>query len=232
MWCFHRRSFSTAVCCVLWAGRQTYLNAMTYPDRTVYPVASPNLTDFYNLVDVYLDAVLHPRLEPTVFQQVIAIIRLYWSSDMSRELFGCCMCMGQQEGWHHEVHIDHSGSGPKDPSAATLKYKGVVFNEMKGVYSSPDALHNMALQSALYPDTIYRHSSGGDPPHIPSLTYKQFKDFHSSFYHPSNAVAYFYGDDDVTRRLDKLHEYFKDYSHKPASDIVTPQVSFERSGDL
>ena len=140
----------------------TFLNAMTFPDKTCYPVASQNLQDFYNLIDVYLDAVFYPRLTLNTFQQ---------------------------EGWHYEL----------DAVDAPLAYKGVVFNEMKGSYSSPDGLLSEFSQRSLFPDTIYGLDSGGDPRHIPDLTYADFKAFHQRYYHPSNARLFFYGDDDPER---------------------------------
>ena len=133
---------------------QTFLNAFTYPDRTCYPVASMNLKDFYNLVNVYLDAVLHPRAvnDPLVLQQ---------------------------EGWHLELD---------DPSQP-LTYKGVVYNEMKGVYSSPDSLLMRRTQQELFPDNTYGVDSGGTPSIIPQLSFDMFRSFHGQFYHPTNARA-------------------------------------------
>jgi Zn-dependent M16 (insulinase) family peptidase len=148
----------------------TFLNAMTYPDKTCYPVASQNIQDFYNLVDVYLDAVFFPRLSRQVFQQ---------------------------EGWHYEL----------DAVDGPLNYKGVVFNEMKGNYSSPDGMLHEYSQQSLYPDITYGFDSGGDPRHIPDLTYEQFKVFHERHYHPSNAKLFFYGDDDPDDRLRLLDEW-------------------------
>ncbi len=142
----------------------TFLNAMTFPDKTCYPVASQNVQDFYNLIDVYLDAVFFPRLTPEIFQQ---------------------------EGWHYEL----------DAPDAPLIYKGVVFNEMKGNYSSPDTMLRELSQRSLYPDITYGFDSGGDPKHIPDLTYEQLKAFHEQHYHPSNAKLFFYGDDDPDERL-------------------------------
>jgi presequence protease len=153
----------------------TFLNAMTFPDKTCYPVASQNLQDFYNLVDVYLDAVFHPRLTPQIFQQ---------------------------EGWHYEL----------DTPDAPLVYKGVVFNEMKGNYSSPDSMLREWSQQSLYPDITYGLDSGGDPKHIPDLTYEQLKSFHERHYHPSNAKAFFYGDDDPEERLRLLDRYFSEFN--------------------
>ncbi|WIJ25987.1 insulinase family protein [Devosia sp. RR2S18] len=152
----------------------TFLNAMTFPDKTAYPVASQNLKDFYNLVDVYLDAVFFPLISEDTFRQ---------------------------EGWHYELEdVD-----------APLVYKGVVFNEMKGAFSSPDAVMRDLAQRSLYPDTTYGKSSGGDPKAIPDLTYQKFKRFHETFYHPSNTRAFFSGDDDATQRLAILDEYFTQF---------------------
>jgi hypothetical protein len=137
-------------------------------------VASQNLQDFYNLIDVYLDAVLYPRLTPFVFQQ---------------------------EGWHFELE------GPQEP----LSYKGVVFNEMKGAYSSPDNLLAEYSVQSLFPDTPYRFDSGGDPTRIPDLAFERFLRFHRQFYHPSNARIFFYGNDDPDNRLRIIQEYLKDF---------------------
>jgi Zn-dependent M16 (insulinase) family peptidase len=153
---------------------QTFLNAFTYPDKTCYPVASQNIKDFHNLVDVYLDAVFHPRITPDFFMQ---------------------------EGWHYELE------SPEDE----LKFKGVVYNEMKGVYSSPDSLLAETSQQSLFPDTTYGLDSGGNPKVIPDLSYEQFKAFHKSFYHPSNARIFFYGDDPVEQRFELLEEYLADF---------------------
>ncbi|WP_240549535.1 insulinase family protein [Devosia salina] len=152
----------------------TFLNAMTYPDKTAYPVASQNLKDFYNLVDVYLDAVLFPLITEDTFSQ---------------------------EGWHYEL----------ESAEAPLVYKGVVFNEMKGVYSSPDSVMHTQTQTALYPDTTYGKSSGGDPKVIPELTYEQFKRFHQTYYHPSNARVVFSGDDAPEKRLAILDDFFSQF---------------------
>src|SRR5689334_8230603 len=133
----------------------TFLNAFTYPDKTCYPVASQNLRDFYNLIDVYLDAVLYPLLTEHTFQQ---------------------------EGWHYEV----------EAADQPLTYKGVVFNEMKGAYSSPEAMLDAWSERSLFPDTTYGLDSGGDPKRIPDLTYASLKSFHQRHYHPSNARVFFY----------------------------------------
>ncbi len=142
----------------------TFVNAFTFADKTVYPCASQNVKDFYNLIDVYIDAVFYPRITPAIFQQ---------------------------EGWHYEL------DNPDEP----LSYKGVVFNEMKGVYSSPEQILNTYSQTSLFPDTRYGVDSGGNPQVIPNLTYEQFKAFHSRYYHPSNALIWFYGDDAPEERL-------------------------------
>jgi len=153
---------------------QTFLNAFTYPDKTCYPVASQNLKDFHNLVDVYLDSVFHPLIAEDFFMQ---------------------------EGWHYEM---------AEPEA-DLTIKGVVYNEMKGVYSSPDALLGELSQQSLFPDVTYGFDSGGDPRRIPDLTYDDFRAFHASHYHPSNAYVFFYGDDPVEDRLRLLGAYLDAY---------------------
>lgn len=169
----------------------TFLNAFTYPDRTSYPVASQNLQDFYNLVDVYLDAVFYPRLTPFTFQQ---------------------------EGWHFEQ---------EEPNAP-FSYKGVVFNEMKGAYSSPDnVLAEYSLQS-LFPDTPYGFDSGGDPREIPNLTFEQFQAFHAKYYHPSNARIYFYGDDDPDERLRIVQEYLNGFDPIDIDSTIPLQPLFDR----
>src|SRR5215471_11175555 len=167
----------------------TFLNAMTYPDKTCYPVASQNLQDFYNLIDVYLDAVFHPRITPNAFQQ---------------------------EGWHYEL----------DAVDAPLLYKGVVFNEMKGSYSSPDDRLNELSQRSLFPDTVYGLDSGGDPRHIPDLTYADFKTFHRHYYHPSNAKLFFYGNDDPDERLRLLDSWLKSFDKVAVDSAVMLQKRF------
>lgn len=166
---------------------KTFINAFTYSDKTVYPVASTNLQDFYNLIDVYLDSVFYPHITPQVLQQ---------------------------EGWHY--HLEHAD--------AELIYKGVVYNEMKGVYSSPDSLVYRYTQQSLFPDTNYGFDSGGDPKHIPDLTYEQFKEFHSTFYHPSNARFYFYGDDPLDERLRLINSYLQDFERIPVNSAIPLQA--------
>jgi len=169
---------------------QTFLNAFTYPDKTCYPVASQNLQDFYNLIDVYLDAVFYPRIERSIFQQ---------------------------EGWHFELE------NTDDP----LSYKGVVFNEMKGAYSSPDNLLSEYSLQSLFPDNAYGFDSGGDPKQIPRLTYKQFHSFHKRYYHPSNARIYFYGDDDPDERLRLVNDYLKEFDPIEIDSEIRLQTPFK-----
>ncbi len=170
---------------------KTFLNAFTYPDKTCYPVASTNTQDFYNLMDVYLDAVFYPRITPEILMQ---------------------------EGWHYEL---------EDP-AAPLAYKGVVFNEMKGAYSSPEGLLGRYSQQVIFPDTTYGVDSGGDPQEIPNLTYAAFKKFHQTYYHPSNSRIFFYGDDDPDRRLELLQAYLQDFEYSPVASEVELQPPFEQ----
>ena len=144
----------------------TFLNAMTYPDKTMYPVASCNDRDFQNLIHVYMDAVFYPN----IYKQ--------------EEIF-------RQEGWNYQLETE------QDP----LKYNGVVYNEMKGVFSSAEELLERRIFDTLFPDTAYGVESGGDPEYIPDLTYEQFLDFHRRYYHPSNSYIYLYGDMDMEEKL-------------------------------
>lgn len=167
----------------------TFLNAMTYPDKTVYPVASCNDTDFKNLVDVYLDSVFNPKIYE------------------HEEIFS-------QEGFRYEIN-------DKDDE---LTINGVVYNEMKGAFSTPDDMMDREIFSTLFPDTAYGFESGGDPDVIPTLTYEKFLDFHSKYYHPSNSYIYLYGDMDVDEYLDYLDS---DYlSHYEKEDIDS-KLSFQ-----
>ena len=168
----------------------TFLNAMTFSDKTAYPVASQNLQDFYNLIDVYLDAVFYPRITKATMRQ---------------------------EGWHYEL------AGPEEP----LTYKGVVFNEMKGAYSSPDSLISRYSEQSLFPDNTYQFDSGGDPSVIPELTYAQFKGFHERYYHPSNARVFFYGDDDPAARLRIVDEYLHDFDAQPPDSEIALQAKLD-----
>lgn len=167
----------------------SFLNAMTFYDKTCYPVASTNLQDFYNLIDVYIDAVLHPLITPETLAQ---------------------------EGWHYEV----------ERADAPLVYKGVVFNEMKGAYSSPDGVLNDVMRQAVLPDTIYGFDAGGDPKSIPDLTYENFKRFHETYYHPSNALIFFYGNDDAAERLRLMDTYLNEFDAAPVDSTLPPQPRF------
>ncbi|MDF1514602.1 MAG: insulinase family protein, partial [Anaerolineae bacterium] len=172
---------------------QTFLNAFTYPDKTCYPIASTNLQDFYNLTDVYLDAVFHPRISPETMAQ---------------------------EAWHYELE---TLDGP-------LSFRGVVFNEMKGAFSSPDSLISRYSEQSLFPENAYRFESGGDPVDIPNLTYEQFKRFHQTYYHPSNARIFFYGDDDPDARLRLLDQVLGEYEAQPVDSVIPlhPQIGEHR----
>ncbi|MCG6981719.1 MAG: insulinase family protein, partial [Deltaproteobacteria bacterium] len=168
---------------------QTFLNAFTYPDKTCYPVASQNLQDFYNLIDVYLDAVLYPRLTPFTLKQ---------------------------EGWHLEV----------EALDKPLLYKGVVFSEMKGAYSSPERVLAQYSQQALFPDNPYGLDSGGIPKEIPNLTFEQFQAFHRKYYHPSNARIFFHGNDDPEQRLRLVNDYLKDFERQTIDSSISLQPLF------
>ena len=164
----------------------TFLNAMTYADKTTYPVASQNLQDFYNLVDVYLDAVFYPRITPRVLAQ---------------------------EGWRFEPDAD-----------GQLHFQGVVFNEMKGAWSSPDSLLDRESEQALFPDTVYGRDSGGDPQFIPDITWEQFRSFHETCYHPANARIWFYGDDAPEERLRLIDDFIRDFGPQPGSPPIPLQA--------
>ena len=171
----------------------TFLNAMTYPDKTIYPIASCNDADFQNLMHVYLDAVFHPNIY------------------IHDEIF-------RQEGWHYEMADADS----------PLIYNGVVYNEMKGAFSSPDDVLQRKISDTLFPDTIYSVESGGDPDVIPSLTYEQFLDFHRRYYHPSNSYIYLYGNMDVAEKLDFIDkEYLSHYDHLEIDSEVADQAPFD-----
>lgn len=178
----------------------TFLNAMTYPDKTVYPVASCNDKDFQNLMDVYMDAVLHPN----IYQE--------------EKIF-------MQEGWHYELESEDS----------PVIYNGVVYNEMKGAFSSPESVLDRYTQKVLFPDTCYGYESGGDPKYIPDLTYEDFLNFHSTYYHPSNSYIYLYGDMDMAEKLEWLDEhYLKDYDKKEVDSKIRMQEPFaeRREGEI
>ena len=168
----------------------TFLNAMTFPDKTMYPVASKNEKDFFNLMDVYLDAVFFPNIYkyPEIFKQ---------------------------EGWHYEIIQEGS---PR------LEISGVVYNEMKGAYSTPEELLFRKVQETLYPDTPYANDSGGDPDKIPELTYDRFINFHKKYYHPSNSYIYVYGNVDRKKLLDFLDkEYLSKFNKEDINSSIPIQ---------
>ena len=170
----------------------TFLNAMTYGDKTVYPIASCNDKDFRNLMDVYLDAVFNPNI---------------YSRE---EIF-------KQEGWHYEL-------ADKD---SDIIINGVVYNEMRGVYSSPDSVLANVINQKLYPDTVYSVDSGGDPDVIPSLTREEYLDYHKNYYHPSNSYIYLYGNLNPAEQLEYIDkEYLADYDYLYVPSEIPLQKSF------
>jgi len=176
----------------------TFLNAMTFPDKTMYPVASRNSRDFSNLMDVYLDAVFHPKIyqHPEIFMQ---------------------------EGWHYELE---SRDNPLD-------YRGVVYNEMKGVFSTPESVLFRKIPESLFPDTAYGYESGGDPDVIPNLTYEQFISFHRRYYHPSNSYIVFYGDGDIQEHLRLLHEgYLQGFDKMSVDSEIALQSPFRKPCEM
>lgn len=176
----------------------TFLNAMTYPDKTVYPVASQNEKDFKNLMHIYMDAVFHPNIynEPKIFKQ---------------------------EGWHFEMENED----------ADLIYNGIVYNEMKGVYSSIEGIMDRVTQQSLFPDTTYGNESGGDPECIPELTYEDYLDFHRKFYHPSNSFIYLYGDMDMAERLAWMDEYYLSrYDRLEIDSHIEKQQEFSKTNEV
>ncbi|MGN0335070.1 MAG: insulinase family protein [Lachnospiraceae bacterium] len=176
----------------------TFLNAMTFPDKTVYPVASCNDTDFQNLMDVYLDAVFYPNIYK------------------KEEIF-------RQEGWHYELENEE----------APLMINGVVYNEMKGAFSSPEDVLEREIMAALFPDTPYGNESGGDPRVIPELTWEQFLDFHQKYYHPSNSYIYLYGDMDMVEKLQWLDkEYLSHFSAITIDSAIPMQKAFDEIREM
>lgn len=169
----------------------TFLNAMTYPDKTVYPVASTNLKDLYNLVSVYMDAVFHPLISENTLRQ---------------------------EGWRYEFDDNQQ-----------LTYKGIVYNEMKGASATAERITGRALYRELLPDTIYAHDSGGNPRDIPSLTHTEFVDFHTTYYHPSNALIFWYGDDPEGERLEHLEPFLSDFEAQVPPPPIAPQAQWQTS---
>lgn len=176
----------------------TFLNAMTYPDKTVYPVASCNDTDFQNLMHVYMDAVFYPNI--------------YQHDKTFR-----------QEGWSYKL---------EDPDGE-LTLSGVVYNEMKGAFSSPEGVLDRVILNSLFPDTSYANESGGDPEVIPQLTYEQFLDFHRKYYHPSNSYIYLYGDMEMEEKLRWLDEnYLSDFDDDPVDSAIRFQKPFDQMREV
>lgn len=176
----------------------TFLNAMTYPDKTVYPVASCNDTDFQNLMHVYMDAVFYPNI--------------YQHDKTFR-----------QEGWSYKL---------EEPDGE-LTLSGVVYNEMKGAFSSPEGVLDRVILNSLFPDTSYANESGGDPEVIPELTYGQFLDFHRKYYHPSNSYIYLYGDMDMEEKLRWLDEnYLSDFDNDPVDSAIRFQQPFDQMREV
>ena len=176
----------------------TFLNAMTYPDKTVYPIASCNDKDFQNLMHVYLDAVFYPNIykEEKIFKQ---------------------------EGWHYQLE------DVNEP----ITYNGVVYNEMKGAFSSPEQQLYRLIQSSLFPDTAYGVESGGDPACIPDLTYEQYLEFHKRYYHPSNSYIYLYGDMDVKEKLEWIDEkYLSNFTYAPVDSEIKMQTPFDKTREV
>lgn len=176
----------------------TFLNAITWPDKTMYPIASRNDVDFHNLMDVYLDAVFYPNClkNPQILMQ---------------------------EGWHYELEN-------KD---APLTYNGVVYNEMKGALSSPEAIMEDRAMEKLFPNTTYGVESGGDPEVIPTLSFREFTEFHRRFYHPSNSYIYLYGDMDIEKTLDYLdREYLSAFDRRNVDSMVKTQAPFSKRVSL
>ena len=176
----------------------TYLNATTYPDKTMYPVASCNKKDFQNLMHVYLDAVFYPNIYK--YQEIF-----------------------KQEGWHYELEKEED----------EITYNGVVYNEMKGAYSSEESVLERFVMNSLFPDNTYGQESGGDPRFIPELTYEEYLDFHRKYYHPSNSYIYIYGDMDIEERLQFLNdEYLQNFTAITVDSEIPLQKPFDRVKDL
>ncbi len=176
----------------------TFLNAMTYPDKTCYPVASCNDQDFQNLMHVYLDAVFYPNIYK------------------KEEIF-------RQEGWNY--HLEK----PEGP----LTYNGVVYNEMKGAFSSPDEVLDRQIKTSLFPDNTYGVESGGDPENIPDLSYEEFLDFHRTYYHPSNSYLYLYGNMDMEEKLRFIDEkYLSAFDALAVDSRIPEQTPFSQVKDL
>ncbi len=176
----------------------TFLNAITYPEKTIYPVASCNDKDFQNLMSVYMDAVFHPNIY------------------LHEEIF-------KQEGWHYEL----------EDADAPVTLNGVVYNEMKGAFSSPDDVIQREILNSLFPDTSYGNESGGDPEHIPDLTYEEYLNFHRKYYHPCNSYIYLYGDMDIAEKLQWMdEEYLGKYDRIEMDSTIKLQEPFAQPVEI
>jgi len=174
----------------------TFLNALTFPDKTMYPVASRNEKDLYNLMDVYLDAVFYPNIYqfPEIFQQ---------------------------EGWHHRINKEE------------INYNGVVYNEMKGSFSTPEVLLFRKIPQSLFPDTNYSFESGGDPDEIPKLSFEEFLNFHKKYYHPSNSYIFLYGDDNILEKLEFIHQnYLQNFERIEVNSALQIQKPFSEEREM
>ena len=177
---------------------QTFINAFTYPDKTIYPVASQERSDFFNLARVYTDLVLRPRLLQKTFYQ---------------------------EG-HHLEFSRH------EDITSELVISGIVYNEMKGAYSSPDTLMSREIQQNLFPDTTYAFDSGGDPDIIPSLTHEQLKTFHRTYYSPTNARIFLYGDISTGDHLVFLEEMLNGFERVPVNSSIKSQTRWPQPASV
>ncbi len=176
----------------------TFLNAMTFSDKTIYPLASKNEKDFFNLMDVYLDAVFYPNIYNT------------------KEIL-------MQEGWHYEL----------ENTEDDLTYKGVVYNEMKGAFSSPDGVLMRGIQKSLFEHNTYGFESGGDPDFIPDLTEEEFLGFHSKYYHPSNSYIFLYGDGNLDKMLEFINDnYLSNFERKDIDSEILPEKPFKEMKEV
>jgi presequence protease len=176
----------------------TFLNAITYPDKTIYPIASCNDKDFQNLMHVYMDAVFYPNI--------------YYK----KQIF-------EQEGWHYELESKED----------ELKINGIVYNEMKGAFSSPEQVLFRLIKKSLFPDTAYGTESGGDPDNIPDLSYEDFLEFHKKYYHPVNSYIYLYGDMDIEEKLNWLDkEYLASFDQINVDSHIEQQKAFDKPKEV
>ncbi|KAF8821680.1 peptidase M16 inactive domain-containing protein [Cardiosporidium cionae] len=220
----------------------TFLNAMTYPDFTCYPCASVNDKDFYNIARVYLDAVLNPRAieDPDVFNQEGCRVGLNEGeeAELLADKSSGYLNVNETSALEAEVPLVVANMTAQQPSPSLptegqrnrLAFKGVVYNEMKSVYSSPDALMGRAIHQSLHPNNSYRFDSGGDPEFISTLNFEKFKGYFEKFYHPSNSLLLFWGSDDVSKRLEFLDSFLKEVK-PPHTHGTQATVSAQKSLD-